>query len=222
MRPVPTISGVVPRLAAALVALASFTACSGGGGHPKAAAAPTSTTLAPIGVTITKADGVPDPVKVAVQHTLDAWLQTAVVAPLRTGTAPAGLDTIFTAAALARVGGPDHAALVEDGASALAAPPGTNASTPAAAAAPGGTVTQDAAEVTLVPLVGPDGNLTVVDATITISLTVTSAGGRVAAVRTGDLVLTTGDPWKIDSYDIVSKHDTLPPPATTTTLKKRH
>ena len=92
----------------------------------------------------------------------------------------------------------------------------------AGASPPGATVSQETAEVTLVPLVGPDGNLTVVDATITISLTVTSAGGRVAAVRTGDLVLTTGDPWKIDSYDIVSKHDTLPPPATTTTLKKRH
>jgi hypothetical protein len=188
-----------PLVALLLVALA---ACSGGGSKP--AAKPTTTTAAPTyGMTVTKADGVPDPVKAAVQATLDTWLRTGIVAPLRTGQPPQGVEAIFTPLAAPRLGGPDRASLVEDGS-------GTTA-----------TVEQGTAEAVLTPLTGADGNLTIVDAVITVSLTVTTPAGRTAVTRTGDLVLTSGTPWLIDSYDLVAKHDTVPPPPTTTTAAKK-
>lgn len=203
----PSLVGVVRRLAPLtaflLVALA---ACSGSSSTHKAAAkpgAPTTTAAPTYGITITKADGVPEPVKAAVQATLDAWLRTGIVSPLRTGQPPQGLEAIFTPVAAPRLGGPDRPSLVEDGSGAAA------------------DVTQDKAEAVLTPLTGADGNLTIVDAAITVSMTVTTPSGRTAVTRTGDLVLTTGTPWLIDSYDVVAKHDSVPPPPTTTTAKKK-
>lgn len=195
---------VVRRSVVAVIALAVLAVPGCSGGHTKRpVASSTSTTAVPvIAMTITRADGVPDAVKTAVQATLDVWLRDGLANPLRTGQPAPAMSGAFAPAALAQVDGADHASLVEDG-------------TP-----PGGLVVQNQADAVLTPFTGPDGQISLVDATVTISLRVSQPSGTVVVVRTGDLVLVSGTPWLIDSYDVVAKHDSAPPPLTTTTNKK--
>lgn len=139
----------------------------------------------------------PDDVKAAVGASLDAYLDKAVVAPLRTGEpAGAGLDGVFTAAALARLAspGPDRAAVLEEGA-------------PLA-----GKVRQDRANASLTALTGPGGEVVLVTAQLDLAHTVDTEGGAgsVAVVRSGEVVLVPADGWRIDAYDLRTARDTQP------------
>lgn len=139
----------------------------------------------------------PDDVKAAVSASLETYLDKAVVGPLRTGTpAGAGLDGVFTAAALARLTapGPDRAAVLEEGA-------------PLA-----GKVRQERANASLTALTGPGGEVVLVTAQLDLAHTVDTEGGAgsVAVVRSGEVVLVPDGGWRIDAYDLRTARDTQP------------
>lgn len=144
------------------------------------------------GITVTVTGDVGDG-GAALRAVLDHYEQVALVEPLRNGAPPQGIESLFTAAAAARLSGPDRAALVEDGASGV------------------GAVAQDQGTATVTPLRSPGGAIALVNAHVTIGLTLTTAGARLAIVRTGDLVLVPANgSWLIDSYDVSAKRDSLP------------
>lgn len=130
--------------------------------------------------------------------TLDAYVDRATAAPLRSGSRAGDLAALFTSAASARVDGPDRPALVDEG-----LPRATDVQT-------------EASTAKLAALVGPDNAVEVVTATIDLRLQVTGEG-ILAIVRTGDLVLVPdGGGWKIDGYDLRTARDSAAGPTTTT------
>jgi hypothetical protein len=144
----------------------------------------------------------PDDIRAAVVRAVDAWIGAGVVAPLLTGQPPVGLDASFTPGALARLtpGSPDRASLVED-------------TRPAE-----GGLAPEKATVSLVGLADGAGSVALVTAALDVSLVFVSPEGRLRIARTGEVTLVpVADGWRIDSYDVVTKRDTLPPPQATTT-----
>lgn len=193
-------------LAALLAASLLLAACSDGddeGGQPATTKAP-DTTVPATGVALTltgtevqAASKAPPPfpesVQAAVMTSLNGYLANAMVAPLRSGKPPSGLETVFTGAALARLSGPDRPALVEDG-------------TPVS-----GEVTPERASAKLTALAAPGGEVVLVTALLDVALVVASKDTRLAVVRTGEVVLVpAGGGWLIDSYDLRAQRDTQP------------
>ena len=189
--------GLGAALAAGVVVIGLLVAgCSGDGGGGRAGTGEYALTLTgadvhAVGPPPAGFPGVQD----AVMETLNAYLTRAVVEPLRTGRAPSDAEELFTAAAGARLAGPDRAALVEDGSSGS------------------GRVRQDRAAAKLSALTGPGGEVVVVTAQLDIGLLVTSGPTRLAVARAGEMVLVPdGGAWKIDSYDLRTQRDSPPPP----------
>lgn len=144
----------------------------------------------------------PDEVRDGVVRAVDAWIGAGVVAPLLTGQPPVGLDTAFTPGALARLtpGSPDRASLVED-------------TRPAE-----GGLEPEKATVSLIGLADGGGNVALVTASVEVSLVFVSPTGRLRIARTGEVTLVpVPEGWRIDSYDVVTKRDTVPAPQATTT-----
>ncbi len=204
MRAVPR-----PVVVLALVFLAAtFGACSGE--DKTAPLPPTEPPPAPIAWDVTVGDvhavrppapGLPDDVRAKVTAMLGRYLADAVVGPLRSGQPAADLGPVFTAAALARLNGPDRAALVDEG-------------LPRAAR-----LRSEATTARLGALAGADQAVTVVTAAVTLRLH-TGGAESVAIVRTGDLVLVPdGDAWKVDGYDIRTTRDSADGGGTTTTAR---
>jgi hypothetical protein len=135
----------------------------------------------------------PPDVVAAVQASLDGWLGNAVVGPLRTGKPSSGLDAVFTEPALIKISapGPERSAVLEEGA------PLT------------GDVEQAHANARLTVLTAPGGEPLLVAAQIDTAHSVKSGSGFVDVVRGGEMVLVPDrGSWRIDSFDIVAKHDT--------------
>lgn len=204
---------LVPRFSAfflaALAALAMAGACSGSGdgagtARSTAADGPAADPPGGFAVTVLSADvqamapqapPFPDDVKAAVTASLEAWLDTGVVRPLRTGTPPsAGLEAVFTEPALARlaVPGPDRAAVLEEG-SALT-----------------GAVRQERANARLTALTAPGGDVALVTVQLDLAHVVEADGASVAVVRSGEVVLVPSGGWRIDAYDVRTSRDTVP------------
>lgn len=169
----------------------------GGDGAASASTAPGgfafAVTTAAVEPMATKAPDFPTDVTAAVSTSLDAWLADAIVAPLRTGKPASGLDAVFTEPALAKVATPgtERAALVEEG-------------TPLS-----GDVHQERANARLTALTAPGGEVVLVTAQIDMVHTVSSGDGAVDVVRAGEVVLVPDrGSWRIDGFDIVTKHDT--------------
>ncbi|HEX2041854.1 MAG TPA: hypothetical protein VHF24_04385 [Acidimicrobiales bacterium] len=193
----------------ALVTLAAtFGACSGK--DKTTPPPPTEPPPAPITWDVTVGDvhavrppapGLPDDVRAKVTATLERYLADAVVGPLRSGRPAGDLGPVFTAAALARLNGPDRAALVDGG-----LPPAVR-------------LHSDAATARLGALAGADQAMAVVVAAVTLRLH-TGGAGSVAIARTGDLVLVPDrDAWKVDGYDIRTERQSPEGGATTTTAR---
>lgn len=196
------------RLLAVLLLLGALaTGCSGDGGGDKGAPATgngsTSTTADPavafavvgseVHAMAPEVPAFPADVSAAVTASLNGWLATAIVEPLRTGAPAAGLDPLFTEPALAKIAGPgpERAAMVEEG-------------TPLS-----GKVTQERANVRLTAVTGPGGAVELVAAQIDLAHAVPSNDGVVDLVRSGELVLVpSGGTWRIDAFDVVAKRDT--------------
>jgi hypothetical protein len=222
----PYLGQVLVRTAALVLGLglaaAALPACShGSAGKAKGPASTTTTTAAPaaFNVTVTGAEvqsmhapsqPFPADVRTAVSAVLNDYIQHSLVLPLRLVAAPTGLDGDFTAGALARVGpgSPDRAALVED----------------PALGTPGANLVPEKHTAALTALAAQDGTVVAVTATVDIAVVAVSAAGRVRIERTGDLVLIPGPGgWRIDTYDVAAKHDSVPPPPPPppTTAKKK-
>ncbi len=188
-----------------VVALAG--GCSGGdgaesgsgavarGGSPAPAARPYSfaVTTAAVEPMAPTAPSFPPDVTAAVQASLDGWLGHAIVGPLRSGKPSSGLDAVFTEPALLKISapGPERAAVLEEG-------------TPLT-----GDVKQEHANAKLTLLTAPGGEPVLVTAQIDMVHAVKSGSGFVDVVRGGEMVLVPDrGSWRIDSFDIVAKHDT--------------
>ena len=198
-----------PALLVAVVLTALGTAgCSGGdddnagkkdGANPTAKPAPApepayafSISAAEVQSAAPQAPPFPDDLKAAVKASLDTYLANGVVAPLKTGQPPAGLEGIFTGAAGARVaaGHPDRVALLEEG-------------QPVS-----GKVTQDRADLKLTALIDQAGAPAVVTAQVDLALTVKGKDTTLAVVRTGELTLVfDNNAWRIDAFDLRTARD---------------
>ncbi|HUP70294.1 MAG TPA: hypothetical protein VM142_10825 [Acidimicrobiales bacterium] len=134
----------------------------------------------------------PEDLKAAVKASLDTYLANGVVAPLRTGQPPAGLEGIFTGAAGARVaaGHPDRVALLEEG-------------QPVS-----GKVTQDRADLKLSALIDGAGAPAVVTAQVDLAVTVKGKDTTLTVARTGELTLVfDNNAWRIDAFDMRTARD---------------
>lgn len=136
-----------------------------------------------------------------VLSTLNRYVDSAVLTPLRSGAPVGDLGPLFTAAAGPRVatGGADRAAFVDEG------------------LGPATGIRGDRAVATLTALAGTDGALGPVAARLDLRLRAESDGAPVTVARTGELVLVPeGDTWKIDSYDIRVSRESAQATTTTT------
>jgi len=128
----------------------------------------------------------PEDVWSDVYAVLNAYLDRALVLPLRTGEPPSAIEELFMPAALERATTVDRAALVEDGGGRP------------------GRVTSPRTHALLVLLTDRQGGPVVVNATVDLVLAVEPDGGpRSEVSRTGQLALVRTDGgWRIDSYDV--------------------
>ena len=139
-----------------------------------------------------------DTVRAQVVQALDRYLETAMLAPLRSGQAASDLATVFAGPAAERVAGPDRLALVDEG-----LPPVT-----------GVALTKATARVAVLAGRGGEAGL----ATASISTVVTGMIGTapLTVERFGDLELSPdGDSWKIVGYAVHVSKDTREESATT-------
>ena len=191
----------LPLVLALPVAVGSLAACSKDDGDGRRAA--TTTTSAPagppkVGVTITgtEANGTkaPDDATVAaVKATVDAWLATAVVAPLATGQPAGDLSAVFTPAALDRMAADPaaRASLVDEG-----LPPASTS------------IRAERATVALSSVAGPDEVVAGIGARLDLLLRAQGPTLDVDVNHYGDLVLVQeGDSWKIDAFSVVAARD---------------
>lgn len=193
-------------LVAAALAVLGTAGCSGGDDDKKAkdtsmakpaapAAEPAfafSVSSADVQSAAPQAPPFPEDLKAAVKASLDTYLVNGVVAPLKTGQPPTGLEGIFTGAAGARVaaGHPDRVALLEDG-------------QPVS-----GKVTQERADLKLTALIDAAGAPAVVTAQVDLAVTVEGKGTTLTVVRTGELTLVfDNNAWRIDAFDMRTARD---------------
>ncbi len=196
----------------ALLVAGALAACSGGGSKPAAPTStttpatttvvPTATTLATgpvdLGVpTVAAAQGTSalgtgdlDPaIRDQIAAALHTYLNAASGTPLGSG-APAVLDNVLTAAAMARLTPESRDALVDEGLSALAG------------------VKIDHADVNLDAFMGPDSAM-VVTAAVDLQVSASTPGGApVTIVRRGTLTFVPdGGSWKVDAFDLTVARD---------------
>ena len=185
-----------------LVLLSGAAACSkrsGDAPRSSATTVATTTTAGPaafaLAVTVADANGTkpPDDATIAaVKATLDAWVATAVVGPLRTGQPAGDLSPVFTPAALERLADPAvRATLVDEG-----LPPATKAITP------------ERSTATLFSVAGPDEVTGLVAVQLDLKLRAQGATLDVDVTHYGEVVLVPeGGGWRIDSFTLDTSRD---------------
>jgi hypothetical protein len=183
----------------ALVGLGAVAALMLGGGSENKTAGPATTNATDPGVTITLEAGdiatdsagpatSMSPAQVQqVLATLRAYVEGAVVEPLRSGEAAGDLSTVFDAGTLARVTGIDRGVMVEEGLPKVT-----------------GAITVTGKPVNFVGLGDQSGNLVLVTASVQFAV-----DGSIAGIKAplhieqhGDLVLAPdgSGAWKVTSY----------------------
>jgi hypothetical protein len=159
-----------------------------------AADASTAATLPPVTtfrlageeVPASGATSLPSTVSTGVLATLNRYLDSAVITPMRSGRAAGDLSTIFTASAAQRLSGADRATLVED------VEPGAGRN---------GRV--DEASARLTGLLDSGGSILTVAAKVDVVLRTGPSGAETRVARSGELVLVPdGGAWRIDGYDL--------------------
>lgn len=125
----------------------------------------------------------------AVLDTLNRYLDTAVLTPLRSGGPAGDLAPLFTTVSVGRVAGPtatpDRYVFIDEG-----LPPAAD-------------VREVGGVATLTGLAGLDKALSVVSAELDLRLSGRINGAPFSLVRTGELVLLPeGGTWRIDAWDI--------------------
>ena len=165
----------------------------------KAATTTTATSAAPtlaFTVTETNTNGTkgPDEAQLAaIKKTLDGWLASAVVAPLYSGQPAPDLSSLFSPAALERLGDPAvRASLVDEG-----LPPATTS------------ITADAANVLLSTVAGADEVLALVGARIDVKVHAVGPTLDVDIVHQGELVIApeADGTWRIESFAVHTARD---------------
>jgi hypothetical protein len=159
---------------------------------------PTTAAARPISLTIVPSPETPAAVRDATEALLRRYLDTAILAPMRSGGPAPDLGSLFTAETAPRVSTGDRAALVGEG-------------MPAAR----GGVEADAASATITPLV-VGFEVPLVTAEIDLRLRARDVeGAGVTVTHHGELLLVPEGPsWRIGGYDMLATRDT---PAGTTT-----
>lgn len=173
---------------AAAVAAVAIAPPAGAAKKPKAVVK-----LAPGEVTVYKTgdapDALPEDVKAAVMATLTGYLRRATVTPLLKGKPvdDAALGTTMALPVVARLAGTDRAVLVDEG-------------LPKAVSK----ITVRGTPVALTGLADPAGNVVVVTANIDTTTNTKTAKGKLAIVRSGELVFEPDNgTWKITGYSLL-------------------
>lgn len=127
----------------------------------------------------------------AVKKTLDGWIATAVVGPLRSGAAAGDLAPLFTAPALERLSDPVvRATLVDEG-------------LPAATKS----VDAEVANVALASAAG-DAGVAVIAARFELKLRAVGDDSDIDVIHSGDMILVPdADAWKIDAFSVHTTRD---------------
>jgi hypothetical protein len=197
---------VVGRRAATVMLALSTIVATGACSHKKHAAPARATTTVPGPITLAvgAAPGTPAPVKDAVELVLRRYVDDAILTPLRTGQPVADVAPFFTAEAVARLTGPDRAALVGEG----------------LPAARNGLVGKRAIAAITPMLVGDQVPLVAVG----LDLRVVARGvegGDADVSYLGELVMVPdGATWRVDGYDMRATRDAGAPMTTTTAVKR--
>jgi hypothetical protein len=184
------------RALVALVCLGAlaFAACSGGSSKAKATTAKSapissSVSLRVTGATVESAGpdvAFPTDLRNQAAQLVNQYVESAVVAALRTGVPATDLPTLFGPDAAGKLSGPDRAVLTDEG-----VPKAT------------GSITSSSADTAFTALADTSGRIVLVSASVSLNLQNPVAGGTLHVVRTGDLLLAPdGGPWKIAGYDL--------------------
>lgn len=207
--------------AAAAALVLGLTGCSSGGDRSSPTTAsssqPTSapTTTAPPAATFTLTGGIvraPDPrmttfpseVVVGVQSALDAYLDRAVLAPLRSGGPAPDLSGLFAPAARPRLeaGSADRAALVDEG-------------LPAAR-----DLRVERAVADVGAVAGPQGRVGAVLASLDLTVTGRIGSSGLTIRRTGEVSLGPYEgAWKIDYFKVTVTRHSEPEPGSAPTTR---
>ena len=198
-------------LSAALVCLVMVAGGCSKGGHKGASGRATTTTEAPVAITfkVTAFDveaaaapvaGAASGAQDGIQATLNRWLETAVLGPLRSGQPAGDIGPMFSAATRERITTtPDRAAFVDEGIPPVAG------------------VRAGIASLAMTALADPDGAIPVVAVHFDLTLGGTVDGTPLGVEHTGDLFMVPeDDAWRIDGYDVRSTRATAGATTTTT------
>ncbi|HEX4775267.1 MAG TPA: hypothetical protein VFW74_00710 [Acidimicrobiia bacterium] len=122
---------------------------------------------------------------------VNTYVEDAVVAALRTGVSDPKLTQVFAPDAAARLTGPDHAVLTDDGVEKAT-----------------GSIAASTADVALTALADTGGKLLFVSAALTLDVRAPVAGGTLHVTRFGDLLLApAGGTWRVAGYDLAVTRD---------------
>lgn len=126
-----------------------------------------------------------------VQSSLNGYLEVGVLGPLRTGGPAGDIGPVFTAAARERLGGPDRAALVDEG---LPAVEGLRA---------------DRAVLEVTVFADQGGQVVMASAGFDLKMHGTVQGTPFSVDRTGEfLLLPDNGAWRIDGYQVRAARET--------------
>jgi hypothetical protein len=193
MLPIPARARAVTALLA--VCAVTLAACSGGGGGK--AKAPTVTTPkinSSVALRLTNATvlsvgaGVAFPTNLRDQlaQSVSRYVESAVVAPLKSGAVAPDLAGIFTPDAGAKLNGPDRPTLTDEGVPKLT-----------------GSITPTTADCALTALADGGGQIVLVAARLDLDLHAAVAGGDLHLVRKGDLLFSNeAGGWRVAGFDL--------------------
>jgi hypothetical protein len=177
-------------LAVAVALAVGLSACSGGSGKgAKKPSGPATLELKAGTVSVDSAGSpaaIPNSARDQIVTTVNHYVTQGILEPIETGKPVGDLSPLFTADALARLGGPDRAVLLDE-----------------QLPKPTGRVTASASPVDLVGLADAAGTVVFVSARLGVDIGAKSATGPVRVQRLGDLVLApAAGGWRIFGYDL--------------------
>ena len=183
---------VAALFAASVLALAACSGGSGGKAKPRTTTSvkiKSSVALRLTGATVASAGpnvAFPDDLRNRLAQTVNQYVESAVVSPLRSGAVAADLGSIFNADAGSKLNGPDRSTLTEDG-----VPKAT------------GDITPTTADCALTALADPSGQIVLVSAALSLDLHAQVAGGDLHLGRAGDLLFgNEGGTWRVVGFDL--------------------
>lgn len=183
--------------AVALVLVLGVSACSGGSSKAHATKAARIDSSVALRVTTTNVDSAgpavafPADLRDQAAQLVNTYVEGAVVTALRTGTSDPNLAQAFTPDAAAKLTGPDHTVVTDDGVEKAT-----------------GSIAASRADVALTALADTGGKVVLVSAALALDVRAPVTGGTLHVTRVGDLLLAPSNgAWRIAGYDLAVTRD---------------